>query len=165
MLIIPKREVKKRVGKKYIMSERVFKARYSFFLHKKMYRSAELILYQWLKYNRKIIQECRNRLIDEDIAIMHLILECDYSSVMYILTTIEGPNYFSINNKNIQSISLRACENRDYYELYKICQAYIGNTEMLSVGNLAPIIPFVCQSDQLLLLKIINNPSMVRNTL
>jgi len=160
---ITARESKKRVAKKYIMSECVFKARYSFFLKTKMYRSAEIILYQWLKYNLKEPLQSELTVEDIDIIIMHLILICDFSSVMYILPTIGGNNYYSVGRKNINSLALQACENKDYEALYKICQAYIGDTEMLSVGNLSGTISVLPLTSQLIILKMINNPNTIRN--
>ena len=160
---ITARESKRRVAKKYIMNECVFKARYSFFLKIKMYRSAEIILYQWLKYNCKESLQCELPVEDIDIIIMHLILVCDFSSVAYILPAIGGNNYYSITRKNINSLALQACENKDYEALYKICQAYNNDTEMLSVGNLEGIIPVLALTSQLILLKMINNPAVIRN--
>jgi len=161
MIKIPRKLITRKIGRKLTICEEEFLSTFYYYMSMKMYRCADILMFQYLYYNMgNNLKDINNEVSECGFwkIIMFLAHKEDYSSVLYLLEKPEGINYFdgAVTNLNIKQLSILASKNKDYKTLYQVCGAY-SDTAVLNIPNLMLSIPVLSYNDQFVILRLANN--------
>ncbi len=149
------KRIKKMASKRDIRAENFYPLFYSF-IGNRMYRSAEVLLFQYLYYRLGYkIADFPREIENVDILVKFLVYSEAWESVAWLLHRDIDVNYFSgaVNNINIKKLAERAIDSNN--ELYMICKAYIKE-EFLCIDTAIKAIPILQLNDMFVLLHFRN---------
>ena len=162
MIKISRRLISRSIGRKLTIGVSEFAVTLAYYLDMKMYKCADILLFQFIHYNKRLkIKDIPNELSQDGFQrlIYFLVLKGDYSSILYLLDDPNTTNYFKdvVRNTNIKNLTDKAGRIGDYKTLYHLCEAYCDGKAVLNHNNLLSAISGLSLFDKFIILRFCLN--------